>query len=154
MLRAIIVATLVICAVGPSMASDDMPKAKVLPNLDWACEQMFAVAYPLPGAKSDMVGLDGDNYSKPMYELHTVNGQVLKVIEYPKEPARRKEYGVPAHQITVDFMRRHPIFGWSTIDSTETHSYTFDVAHKIFIVSRILESSMLKAGYTTVFSCK
>jgi hypothetical protein len=129
-------------------------RASTLPQMDWLCFASFTIAFSATNAGSDSLGVDGDNFKKPRIGLKTVEGHTLKIVEYPSDPARRKEYGRVASEITEDFSRSNPVFAWRDDSTSELRLYAFNHADRLLSITRISYVRAPNLSSTQVLTCR
>ena len=84
-----------------------------LPALDLSCYIAQSVAFTTLENTGSELGIGGDNYGKPVYRFTTIDGSVLKVVEFPEFDSMRKEYVKTISELKFDNTGSDYIFAWS-----------------------------------------
>jgi hypothetical protein len=125
--------------------------AETLPALDLSCFQSYLVTFD---SDAPEISLDGDSLKKPRFQLKSVYGQTLKVIENPTDPQRRTEYGKAAYEIFTDFGGNAPIYGWREEGPDSTRIFSFRVDDKILSVLDLATTPKTKLDMLRVLKCQ
>jgi hypothetical protein len=126
----------------------DWPKAKTLPALDLKCWKSFSTAWT--SVHPDLT-VEGDNLGEPRYQLKSVEGRTLKIIERPDSPEYRKEYGVLALKVFID-PRQRPIYGWW--ENEHKKSFVLGLDEKTLLVHSITNLQGRLLSHIEVMKCK
>ncbi len=84
-----------------------------LPEMELSCYVSHSVAFTTLDNTGSELGIGGDNYGKPVYRFTTIDGSVLKVVEFPEFDSMRKEYVKTISELRFDNTGSDYIFAWS-----------------------------------------
>jgi hypothetical protein len=131
--------------------------AETLPTFNVLCFRIIITNF-----SEDMIGqiVMGKADDHARYNLFTVGGRTLKVINNPEEPGLRQEYGKFPSEINVspikDPAKRPAVFSWQEKQSVVLAVYSFDATEKILSVVRLYKPMRDRAGVHTneVLKCR
>jgi hypothetical protein len=125
-----------------------------LPAIDWKCYASLSVSFAPADSIHQDLGLDGDNNHQPRIELHTVDNQILKVVENAWIPSQRTEYEVGLSKITEDFMRNNPVYAWRQELGYEVKIFAVNINDRLLSVTRVMKPPSPALNENQVLVCK
>jgi hypothetical protein len=143
----------IVCALAsasPAFAATQRT-AETLPAMDLSCFQSYLVSF---NSDAPEISLDGDSLKKPRFQLKSVYGQTLKVIENPTDPQRRTEYGKAAYEIFTDFGGNAPIYGWREEGADATRIFSFRLDDKILSVLDLATTPKSRLDMMRILKCQ
>jgi hypothetical protein len=105
----------------------DPKRPASLPVLDFSCYTSHIVAFTMLDTTGNDLGIGSADYGKPVYRFITVDGSMLKVVEFPEFESMRKEYSKTISELSFNSTKGTDIFGWSDNEA---------MGLRIFIINR------------------
>jgi hypothetical protein len=130
--------------------------ADTLPPFNVLCYRVIITNF-----SEDMMGqiVMGKADDHGRFNLFTVGGRALKVINNPEEPGLRQEYGKFPAEINIspikDPAKRPAVFSWQEKTSVSLVVYSFEATEKVLSIVRMYKPIRNRAVHTNeVLKCK
>jgi len=125
-----------------------------LPALDLSCYIAQSVAFTTLENTGSELGIGGDNYGKPVYRFTTIDGSVLKVVEFPEFDSMRKEYVKTISELKFDNTGSDYIFAWSDNEAMGLRIFVVNQRDRLVSLLEVPPSSQtLPFGTLRVLKC-
>ncbi len=125
-----------------------------LPALDLSCYIAQSVAFTTLENTGSELGIGGDNYGKPVYRFTTIDGSVLKVVEFPEFDSMRKEYVKTISELKFDNTGSYYIFAWSDNEAMGLRIFVVNQRDRLVSLLEVPPSSQtLPFGTLRVLKC-
>ena len=125
-----------------------------LPALDLSCYIAQSVAFTTLENTGSELGIGGDNYGKPVYRFTTIDGSVLKVVEFPEFDSMRKEYVKTMSELKFDNTGSDYIFAWSDNEAMGLRIFVVNQRDRLVSLLEVPPSSQtLPFGTLRVLKC-
>jgi hypothetical protein len=132
---------LLLCAVlgmAQAHAQDLMKTASTLPAFNVLCYRIIITNFS-DGMPGQIVMGKFDDHAR--FNLYTVDGQTLKVVNNPEEPGLRQEYGKFPSEINIspikDPTKRPAVFSWQETESFGLTVYSYEANDKVLSIVRL-----------------
>jgi hypothetical protein len=151
---------LVFCAVlgmARAHAQDLMKTASTLPAFNVLCYRIIITNFSdeMPG---QIVMGKFDDHAR--FNLYTVDGGTLKVVNNPEEPGLRQEYGKFASEINIspvkDPSKRAPVFSWQEAKSFGLTVYSYEANDRVLSIVKLSKPNKMTGTVHTneVLKCR
>jgi hypothetical protein len=125
-----------------------------LPALDISCYIAQSVAFTILENTGSELGIGGDNYGKPVYRFTTIDGSVLKVVEFLEFDSMRKEYVKTISELKFDNTGSDYIFAWSDNEAMGLRIFVVNQRDRLVSLLEVPPSSQtLPFGTLRVLKC-
>jgi len=125
-----------------------------LPALDLSCYIAQSVAFTTLENTGSELGIGSDNYGKPVYRFTTIDGSVLKVVEFPEFDSMRKEYVKTISELKFDNTGSDYIFAWSDNEAMGLRIFVVNQRDRLVSLLEVPPSSQtLPFGTLRVLKC-
>ena len=125
-----------------------------LPALDLSCFISQRVAFTALENTGSELGIGGDNYGKPVFRFTTIDGAMLKVVEFPEFHSMRKEYSKTLSELRFDNTGNDYIFGWSDNEALGLRIFMVNQRDRLVSLLEVPPSSQtLPFGTLLVLKC-
>ena len=125
-----------------------------LPEMELSCYVSHSVAFTTLDNTGSELGIGGDNYGKPVYRFTTIDGSVLKVVEFPEFDSMRKEYVKTISELRFDNTGSDYIFAWSDNEAMGLRIFVVNQRDRLVSLLEVPPSSQtLPFGTLRVLKC-
>ncbi len=131
--------------------------AKRLPGFNVLCYRVMITNFS-ENAPEQVVQGKADDF--PRYNLYTVDGLVLKVVNNPQEPGLRQEHGKFAPEVFIspvtDPKKRPPVYSWREATNGSTSAFSYRADEKILSVVTMYKANrfMQSVNSNEVLTCR